>query len=185
MSHDLVLRAKSGDSHAFEELARASFDGLFRIARLVLRDDELAADAVQNALVSAWLHIRAVREPDRFEAWLRRLVVQSCYRESNRARRRRAREVRIPALDLAGDDDATSPFTIRDELDRGFQRLSRQQRAVLVAHYYLGLSDGEAASALDIPVGTYKSRLNRAAAALRAAVDADARTPSLTHESAR
>lgn len=183
MSKDLVLRARSGDSEAFTELADAAFDGLFRIARLILRDDDLAADAVQTALVNAWLHIRAVREPDRFESWLRRLVVHACYREARRLRRRRSVEVRFVALEPPGVDDVQAPLAIRDQLDRGFRRLSPQQRAVLVAHHYLGLPDGEAASILDIPVGTYKSRLNRASAALRAAIEADARTPGLPQES--
>ena len=185
MSHDLVLRARNGDHEAFTALVAASFDGLFRLARLILRDDELAADAVQNALLSAWLHIRAVRNPERFEAWLRRLVVRACYRESSQSRRVRAIEVRHIALDHPESDDVQAPLAIRDQLDRGFLRLSRQQRAVLVAHYYLDLTDSEAASALDIPIGTYKSRLNRAATALRAAIEADARTPNLTHESIR
>jgi RNA polymerase sigma-70 factor (ECF subfamily) len=185
LSHDLVFRARNGDHEAFTALAAASFDGLFRLARLILRDDELAADAVQNALLSAWLHIRAVREPERFEAWLRRLVVRACYRESSRTRRLRAIEVRYIALDQPGTDDAQAPLAVRDQLDRGFRHLRPQQRAVLVAHYYLGLPDGEAASALDIPIGTYKSRLNRAASALRAAIEADARTPNLARESIR
>ena len=185
MSHDLVLRARNGDHEAFTTLADASFEGLFRVARLILRDDELAADAVQNALISAWLNVRAVREPERFTAWLRRLVVRACYRESNRNRRRRAVEVRFIALDPAGGDEVEAPFETRDEIDRGFRRLSTQQRAVLVTHYYLGLPDAEGASVLDIPVGTYKSRLSRAAAGLRAAIEADARTPNLVRESIR
>jgi len=185
LSHDLVLRARNGDREAFTTLVAASFDSLFRLARLILRDDELAADAVQNALLSAWLHIRAVREPERFEAWLRRLVVRACYRESSRSRRVRAVEVQHISLDRPGSDDIQAPLAVRDELDRGFQRLNRRQRAVLVAHYYLELPDGEAASALDIPIGTYKSRLHRAATALRAAIEADARAANLTHESIR
>lgn len=185
MDLDLVLRARTGDSQAFAELATASSEGLYRLARLILRDDELAADALQNALVTAWLHIRAVREPDRFDAWLRRLVVRACYREFDRARRRQSIEVPFIGPDPAGGQDVQSSFVVRDQLERGFRRLNVEQRAVLVAHYYLGLPDREAATVLEIPVGTYKSRLSRAATALRAAIEADARTPGLVQESVR
>lgn len=184
MSQDLVNRARNGDHGAFTALAAAAFEGLFRVARLILRDDELAADAVQNALISAWLNVRAVREPERFDAWLRRLVVRACYRESSRSRRRHAVEVRFIAVDPGGDA-VQAPLEARDELERGFRRVSTQQRAVLVTHYYLGMPDAEAAAVLDIPVGTYKSRLSRATAALRAAIEADARTPNLAHGSIR
>jgi RNA polymerase sigma-70 factor (ECF subfamily) len=149
MQRDLVIRAGSGDHEAFTLLARATFDQLYRTARLILRDDDRALDAVQEALLSAWLHVRAVRDPDRFEAWLRRLLIRACFREARRVGR----------------------------------RLSTEQRAVLVVHHDLGLPDGDAAVVLDIPLGTYKSRLNRATAALRAALETDERTPTLAGES--
>jgi RNA polymerase sigma-70 factor, ECF subfamily len=183
MQRDLVLRARSGDREAFSNLAAIFFDQLFRTARLILRDDDRAADAVQDALLSAWQHIRAVREPDRFEAWLRRLLVHACYREARRARRRRVMEIRIGPLDGGSTEDAQAATATRDQLERGFRRLSTEQRAVLVVHHYLGLSDLEGAVVLDVPLGTYKSRLNRASTALRAALEADGRTPARTQES--
>ncbi len=183
MQHDLVIRARNGDQEAFALLAKAAFDPLFRTARLILRDDESALDAVQDALLSAWLHVRAVRDPDRFEAWLRRLLIHACYREARRTGRRRVMEIHVTPLETPATDDVQRTTAIRDELERGFRRLSTQHRAVLVVHHYLGLADGDAAMVLDIPVGTYKSRLNRATAALRDALEADGQAPAPVRES--
>ena len=175
MQRDLVIRARNGDHEAFSLLAAASFDQLVRTARLILRDNESAADAVQDALLSAWLHIRAVR--DRFDAWLRRLLVHACYREAKRVRRRRVMEMEVTPLDTPTADEVPETAATRDQLERGFRRLTMEQRAVLVVHHYLGLPDFNAAVALDVPVGTFKSRLNRATTALRAELEADDRLP--------
>ena len=183
MQRDLVLRARNGDHDAFTALAADAFDRLHRTARLILRSDELAADAVQEALLAAWLHIRAVRDPDQFDAWLHRLLVHACYREARRVRHRGVVEIHMTAPEVQGSSDAQNLTAVRDQLDRGFIRLTPEQRAVLVVHHYLGLPDREAAIVLEIAVGTYKSRLNRASAALRAALDADDRTPSVAKES--
>ena len=183
MQRDLVLRARDGDHDAFTALAAGAFDHLHRTARLILRSDELAADAVQEALIAAWLHIRAIRDPDRFDAWLHRLLVHACYREARRVKRRGVVEIHMTAPDARGASDAQELTAVRDQLERGFHRLTAEQRAVLVVHHYLGLPDAEAAIVLDIAVGTFKSRLNRASAALRAALDADERTPTVARES--
>jgi RNA polymerase sigma-70 factor (ECF subfamily) len=183
MQRDLVLRARDGDHDAFTALAAEAFDRLHRTARLILRSDDLAADAVQETLMAAWLHIRAVRDPDRFDAWLHRLLVHACYREARRVTRRRVVEIHVPAPDTRDDGDAQDQTAMRDQLERGFRRLTPEQRAVLVAHHYLGLPDAEAAVVLDLAVGTFKSRLNRASAALRAALEADERTPAVARES--
>jgi RNA polymerase sigma-70 factor (ECF subfamily) len=184
MQRDLVLRASKGDHDAFTALATDAFDRLHRTARLILRSDELAADAVQETLLAAWLHIRAVRDPDRFDAWLHRLLVNACYREARRSRQRKVVEIHMPTTPEApGDADAQDRTATRDLLERGFRRLTPEQRAVLVVHHYLGLPDAEAAIVLHIALGTFKSRLNRASAALRAAIDADERPPIIARES--
>jgi RNA polymerase sigma-70 factor (ECF subfamily) len=183
MQRDLVLRARSGDHDAFTALAAEAFDRLHRTARLILRSDELAADAVQEALLAAWLHIRAVRDPDRFDAWLNRLLVHACYREARRVKHREIVEIHMIAPDLRGSGDAQELTAVRDQLERGFRRLTPEQRAVLVVHHYLGLPDVEGALVLDIALGTFKSRLNRASAALRGALAADERTPIVVKES--
>jgi RNA polymerase sigma-70 factor (ECF subfamily) len=174
---DLVCRARDGDHEAFTALATAAFDRLHRTARLILRSDDRAADAVQEALVAAWLHVRAIRDPDRFDAWLHRLLVHACYREARRSRRREATELQMETPRDASHDDTQERTALVDQLERGFRRLTPEQRAVLVVHHYLGLGDAEAAVVLDIAAGTFKSRLHRATVALRAALEADARTP--------
>ncbi len=181
MERELVQRAIAGDHDAFVSLARAAYDRLYRLALLILRDEEPASDAVQEALTAAWLHIRAVRDPDRFDAWLNRLTVHASYRESRR-RHGRVVQIGVVHLDIPDGWDALGAVDARDQLERGFRRLNPQQRAVLVVHHYLQLSDAEAAAVLGIAVGTVKSRLNRATIALRAALEADARIPGVTTE---
>lgn len=180
MKRDLVERAMAGDHDAFSELARVSIGRLFSAARLILRDDGRAEDATQDALVAAWRDLSALRDPDRFEAWLHRLLVRACYREARRGRRRWEIEIGIRPLEGAAPDPAHD-LVDRDQLERGFRRLDADQRIVLVLHYYLGLSLDEAAHALGIPPGTVRSRLHRATNAMRAALEADARAP-LLHE---
>lgn len=183
MQRDLVLRARKGDHEAFSALVTAAHGRLHRTARLILRSDDHAADAVQEALTAAWVHIRAVRDPDRFDAWLYRLLVHACYREARRIRRQDVVELRMAQPDIADGGDAPGMTALRDQLERGFRRLTPEHRAVLVVHHYLGLPDAEAAVALDIAVGTVKSRLHRASAALRAALEADERAAIVARES--
>ena len=183
MQRELVLRAKSGDHDAFAALATAAFDRLHRTAWLILRSDDRASDAVQEALLAAWLHIPAVRDPDRFDAWLHRLLVRACYRAAGRVKRRGVVEIQMEAPDTHAYRDTQEATAMRDQLERGFRRLTPEQRAALVVHHYLGLPDGEAAVVLDIALGTFKSRLHRASAALRAALEAEERTPTAVGES--
>jgi RNA polymerase sigma-70 factor, ECF subfamily len=175
MQRELVERAMAGDHDAFSELARVSIGRLYVVARLIVRDDGAAEDATQEALVAAWSHLAALRDPDRFDAWLHRLLVRSCYREAERRRRRGTVEVHVPALE-APVADSTTDLADRDQLERGFRRLDTDQRAVLVLHHYLGLSPAEAAEVLGVPPGTVRSRLHRATRSMRAALDADARS---------
>ena len=179
MRRDLVERAVAGDHDAFSELARVSIGRLYATARLILRDDGRAEDATQEALVAAWRDLSALRDPDRFDAWLHRLLVRACYREIRRGRHRWTIEVDVDGHELAPDADPGFDIADRDQLERGFRRLDPDQRIVLVLHYYLGLSLDEAAEALGVPPGTVRSRLSRATRAMRAALDADGRPPIL------
>jgi RNA polymerase sigma-70 factor (ECF subfamily) len=176
MQRDLVERAMVGDREAFTELGRLWIDRLYAIARLILRDGERAQDAAQEALIAAWRDLRGLRDPDRFEPWLRRLLVNACYREARKARRRlRAEELVRP---LAGHvPDPSTVAADRDELGRAFEVLTPEQRALIVLHYYLGLPMHETALALGLPVGTVKSRLHRTLQQMRATLDAGARLP--------
>ena len=175
MQRDLVERAMAGDHDAFSELARVAIGRLYVIARLILRDDAKADDATQEALLSAWRHIHGLRDPDRFDAWLHRLLVNACHREAGQNRRRGVVELQLDVLE-ASQPDSTLDLADRDQIERGFSRLDMDQRTVLVLHYYLGLRLDEAAGVLGVPPGTVRSRLHRATAAMRAALDADART---------
>jgi RNA polymerase sigma-70 factor, ECF subfamily len=170
----LVELAQAGDEDAFEALVRATGDRCVGIAYRILRDLDLAEDAVQAAYVSAWRELRSLREPDRFEPWLHRTLTRACYEEARRTRRFAANVRALPVESSFSPEDVLTVID-RDELERGIRRLSVEQRAVLVFHHYLGLSLAEVADRLDIPVGTAKSRLHYAINALRAALDADAR----------
>lgn len=183
MQQDLVRAAQDGDHDAFATLAAASVSRLHRTARLILRDDERAGDVVQDTLLTAWLDLRSLRNTASFDPWLLRILVHACYRESSGHRRRRALEVQVDGLEAVGDRGDGASLDARDLVDRGFRRLTTDQRAVLVLHHFLGLRDAEAADALGIPSGTYKSRLNRAGVALRAAIEADEREPGHASES--
>ena len=175
LERELVERARAGDHEAFSTLAASVIARLLATARLILRDEERAQDAVQEALIDAWLDIRGLRDPERFNAWLHRLLVRGCYRAAKRYRSLRTVEVPLLPMDGTRIPDTQSMVAARDQLDRAFRRLATDQRAVLVLHHFLDLPDAEAAEVLDIPLGTFKSRLNRAKAALRAAVEADER----------
>ena len=178
MQRGLVEAAQRGDHEAFEVLAASAGDRLYTIARLVLRDAHLAEDAVQEALVHAWRHLPTLRDPDRWDAWLRRLVVNACA-DQGRGRQRRAAEVRMIRIEPIVQDDTRS-FDDHDQLEQGFGRLKPDQRAAVVLHFYLGLTVPEVADALGVPVGTAKSRIHYATEALRAALEADERTSIAT-----
>lgn len=181
VQNDLVVRASAGDHAAFSQLAAATIGRLYRVAHLILRDGELANDAVQNALLAAWQDIRGLRDPDRFDAWLHRLTVRACYRVARNQRQRAFSEVQLaPAHDLTSVEDDQRRLAVRDQLERGFRRLSAEERAVLVLHYYLDLPLAEAADTLGIPLGTMKSRVNRATHALRAELDAQDRAAAVS-----
>jgi len=180
----LVEQAQGGDDEAFTTLAGLVGDRCLAIAYRILRDVSRAEDAVQVALVAAWRELPNLRDPDRFEAWLHRLLVNACYAEARRAKRWL---VDVKVLDIergAAGPDATVSVDDRDQLERGFRRLPPEQRAVFVFHHYLGLSIPEVAERLDIPLGTAKSRLRYATTALRAALDADSRGGAAKERSA-
>lgn len=165
-----------GDLEAFTELGRLWIDRLYAIARLILRDGDRAQDATQEALIVAWRDLRGLRDPDRFEPWLRRLLVNACYREARKDRRRLRAEGQVRPL-AGGFPDPALASADRDELNRAFAGLTPEQRALIVLHYYLGLPMQETALALGLPVGTVKSRLHRTIQQMRSTLDAGARLP--------
>jgi RNA polymerase sigma-70 factor (ECF subfamily) len=175
MQRDLVERARKGDHDAFAELAGAAISRLDAAAWLMLRDVEQAKDAVQNALVRAWRDLPTLRDPDRFDAWLHRLLVHACIDEARRLRRHRL-DVDLTTISMpASVLDDVSVVEDRDRLERGFLRLEPEMRAVIVLHHYLDLPMPVVAATLGIPLGTAKSRLHRALGEMRAALEADSR----------
>ena len=171
MQRALVERAQSGDHEAFSILVRASYPRLFGIATLILRDRDRAQDAVQEALVLAWRHIRALRDADAWDAWLYRLTVRACYRSARKLRRRDVVELHVlPDPEPTATVDFALSIAERDRMSRELGQLPIDQRTVMVLHFYLDLPLTEAADLLDIPVGTAKSRLNRGLTALRASM---------------
>ena len=174
---DLVEAARRGDHEAFEVLATSVADRLYGAARLILRDVDRAEDAVQEALVHAWQQLPGLRDPERFDGWIYRLLVNACADEGRRTRRW-TRDVVAIHIEPS-TPDTTGGFADRDLLERGFRRLKPEQRAVLVLHFYLGLTTPDIAASLGIPKGTAKSRLHYAIEAMRAALEADSRHASL------
>jgi len=170
---ELVNQAKRGDREAFDALCRLTGDRCMAIAFRILRDFDLADDAVQSALLTAWRQIRALRDPERFEPWLHRILTNACYAEARH--RRRTSDLRLLPVEPVHGPDEYLNVEHRDQLERAFRRLTVEQRAVLVFHHYLGLSISEVAARTGLPVGTAKSRLHYAIKALRGSIEADAR----------
>lgn len=179
MTAELIERvtlARAGDRDAFDVVAAEVVDGLYRVARLVLRDADAAEDAVQETLVRCWRDLPALRDPTKFEAWLRRLLMRAITDEFRRHRHARA-AITLLRLEPA-TADASEDLVVREQLDRGFGRLTLDHRAVIILRLYLGLSLEETALTLGIPAGTAKSRLHYATEAMRVALEADARPTS-------
>ncbi len=171
MQRDLVLRAKDGDADAFTELVKLSAPRLRGVAQLVLHDPDRAKDAVQEAFITAWKDMRALRDPDAWDAWLRRLTVRTCYRLAKRERRRTTVEVNVtPAEGMLTASDASADVAEREWVLTEIGRLDIDQRSVIALHYYLDLPMREVAEILDIPFGTAASRLHRGLENLRTAM---------------
>jgi RNA polymerase sigma-70 factor (ECF subfamily) len=175
MDRALVERAQGGDRDAFAALARMSADRLYAIAHRILRDVGSAEDAVQKTLIVAWRSLPQLRDPERFEAWLHRLLVHQCYAEA-RSNRRHGASFRILPDEGPVARDETLAIADRDQLEAGFRRLPPDQRAILVLRHYLGLTPAEIATTLGIPEGTARSRLHYAHRAMRAALEAAERS---------
>ena len=169
MTAELVRQAQTGDHAAFETLIGAAYDRLYTIAYRILRDRGAAEDATQDAVVRCWRDLRGLREPDRFEAWLHRLLVNAC-RDLARRNQRRPREVLGTNVDATAGGDEYARLADHDELERAFVRLPADQRIALVLTHYVGYSAAELALILDVPAGTVYSRLHYGARAMRDAL---------------
>jgi RNA polymerase sigma-70 factor, ECF subfamily len=162
IDRELVLRARAGDLQAFSTLVDARLDRLYAVARLIVQHDPAAEEAVRGALLRAWQDLRSLRDPDRFDPWLYRLLIRACDRAASRRERRPTGEVELD--------------TGRDEIQRGFGDLAPAHRAAIVVRHVLGLSLAESAEMLGVPIGVVQSRVSRATTSLRASQGADVST---------
>ncbi|MGD8485805.1 MAG: RNA polymerase sigma factor [Chloroflexota bacterium] len=174
MDEELVVRAQGGDRDAFEQIVNTSFERSHGVALRLLRDSQLAEDAVQQATVSVWRDLPRLRDPSRYDAWSYKLLLRACYAEYRKAPHW------MPAIEEGSPTEPRAADQLhavidRDQLERGFRRLSMDHRAVVVLHHYLDLPLEEVGRILGVPTGTVKSRLHRALAEMRAALEADAR----------
>jgi RNA polymerase sigma-70 factor, ECF subfamily len=170
----LVARAQRGDEEAFAGIVDAVGGRLHAVAHRILRDIDLAEDATQQALLDIWRDLPDLRDPARFDAWSYRLLVRACYAEGRR-NRQATPNLRLLPTDESTAGEGLSEVVDRDQLERGFRRLSIEHRAVVVLHHYLDWPLEQIAETLGVPPGTVRSRLHHAMRGLRAALDADAR----------
>jgi RNA polymerase sigma-70 factor (ECF subfamily) len=184
VTSELVERAQRGDHEAFDALAAAAYHRLYAIARRILRDGYAAEDAVQDALVRAWRDLRGLRDRDKFDAWLHRLLVHACSDQTRRVRSG-ALSIAVDLIDRADPGDDFARVVDRDEIERAFLELSVEHRAVLVLTHYVGLPAPEVAQILGIPVGTVYSRLHNGTRAMRASLTRSSAAPSASPEHGR
>jgi RNA polymerase sigma-70 factor (ECF subfamily) len=171
---DRIRRAQHGDVAAFTELIEARIPAMVRTATAILGQEADARDAVQDALVAAWRSLPRLRDVAAFDVWLMRILVHRCRRGLRQSGAARVREIPGEALEALAAPDAHAAAERRDALERAFDRLSVEHRAVLVLHHLDGRPVAEIASILELPVGTVKSRLFHARAALDRALRREA-----------
>jgi RNA polymerase sigma-70 factor, ECF subfamily len=180
----LVRRARTGDAAAFGVLVDSRIDRCYRLAWTILSNDADAADATQEALVSAWRQLPRLRDPASFDGWLNRIVANAALKA--RRHRARLREVSVrpasPGDQLPQREPPQDPrtrtamdeFVENDAIARAFERLRPQDRMILVLHHVEERPVAEIARSLGIPVGTAKWRLHAARTALEKAMEAEA-----------
>ena len=180
----LVRRARSGDATAFELLVDTRIDRCYRLAWSILANDADAADATQDALVSAWRQLPRLRDPASFDGWLNRIVANAALMA--RRHRVRLREVSVtpafpgdepPQLEPphhVGARTGQDQFVDNEAIGRAFDRLRPQDRVILVLHHVEERPVAEIARSLGVPVGTAKWRLHAARRALEKAMEVEA-----------
>ncbi len=179
----LVERARRSDHAAFEALLETRIGGLVRLGAAILGDEDDARDAVQHACIQAWRELPRLREIDRFDAWLGRIMTNACRTVLRARRRRRVREIAVGSLDDATGFALTArsspgPAERSGEIEivsRAFERLTADARILLALHHLEGRSIAETASFAGISIATAKWRLRLARAALERALEVEQR----------
>ena len=171
---EVVRQARDGRVDAFEALVERHGPEMYRLAAAIVGPDD-ARDVAQESFVAAWRDLPNLRQADRFEVWLRRIVINRS-RNTLRSRGRRPTQ-RLEGMTVVETASPTPDFRdaihARDSLDAAFAGLSADHRAAVVLHYGSELSIRETAEAMGVAVGTAKSRLNAALGRLRAAMEGD------------
>src|SRR6478672_9230439 len=178
MDRDLIEAARNRDREAYAELIQSRLSRLVVLAQRILRDVDRAEDALQDSLVIAWRDLPDLRDPDRFDFWLQRVLANMCIEHARRDRRRYSKLEVLELSDHAARDELAG-IVDRDIVDRAFRRLKAEERAVLVLRHYLGYEPAAIAEMLGVSAGTIRSRLHHAHRAMRAAIDADARAAAV------
>lgn len=166
----LVAAAIAGDRDAFRRLVEPDLPAALGTARIVTRSEADAADAVQDALLSAWKGLASLRDHDAFRPWFRRQVVRAALRTVER----RGESIELVA-DVPAPVDQLDREIDRRILGRTFDGLEPRDRLLLTLHHFWGLPIEETAAHLGIPGGTVKSRVHYAMERLRAAFAAEER----------
>ena len=170
MELGLIDRARRGDVAAFETLIEQRMDAVYRLCLAITGDPAEAADASQDAILAAWRGLPRLRQPDRFEAWFQRLVVNAA-----RMRLRTTRRLREVLQSEIGSETLIVNAAVDDGMMVGeaMRRISAEQRTLLALHHVQGLGIAELAHVLGIPPGTVKSRLYAARQALASALESE------------
>lgn len=165
----LIRRAQDGDVESFTALITGRVGPLTRTAMAILGHEADARDAVAETVAAVWRELPRLRDVDAFDAWSQRILVHACRRTLRTRNRVRVREVGIEAAATVTTEPAAGSadgVARRQALERAFERLDADDRALLVLHHLDGRSVADLAAVLGIPVGTAKSRLHHARAAL-------------------
>ncbi len=173
----VIEQAQRGDRVAFETIVEARLGQTFRTALAILGSEPDARDAVQETFIKAWRELPRLRELDRFDAWFSRIVVNTCRTALRSRGRRQVREIPV---------DEQSPMQARgprledrvgdiDALERAFERLSADERAILALHHVERRSLAELAATFQVPEGTVKSRLHAARRSFERALEVTSR----------
>jgi len=163
------VAGQAARADAFRALADRHLDASYRLAQVILGQRAEAEDATHDAFVSAWRNWSTLRDPELFEHWFDRILVNTCRSRLRHVSRRRTQDLLAESEFVASD--AYGPTDDRELLWPAMARLAPDQRVVVALRFYRDLSIDQIAARLGVRPGTVKSRLHRALRVLRTALD--------------